>query len=231
MTEGWRSRLTIIAYSVALTSLVWIAGGTFWWIDRFGSPFRATLEAGTASRVPLPFAERARADRRDRAIAPSRQSRTGDELLIPVAGAKPRELIDTFTQAREGGQRTHDAIDIMAPIGTPVVAASAGVVEKLFLSKAGGKTIYTRSPDGTRIYYYAHLESYAPNLREGLEVQQGQQIGAVGHSGNADPQSPHLHFAIMATTPDRKWYEQASALNPYPLLIRSGERPAIAGKR
>ena len=100
----------------------------------------------------------------------------------------------------------------------PVVAATGGRVEKLFLSKDGGNTVYQRSPDGRRIYYYAHLDAYAQGLREGMMLAQGAPVGTVGSTGNADPSAPHLHFAVWMTSPDHKWWEDAVALNPYPLL-------------
>ena len=139
-------------------------------------------------------------------------------LAIPVAGVEPGQLVDTYTQARAGGQRTHDAIDIMAAEGTPVVAAAPGRVEKLFFSQGGGGiSAYVRSNDGRWIYYYAHLQRYVPSLVEGQQVQRGQPIGFVGHTGNANPAGPHLHFAIMRMNPGEKWH-QGTAVNPYPLL-------------
>jgi murein DD-endopeptidase MepM/ murein hydrolase activator NlpD len=139
-------------------------------------------------------------------------------LAIPVAGVKAKDLVDTFTQARAGGARVHDAIDIMAPEGTPVLAATPGTVEKLFFSDGGGgNTIYIRSDDGRWIYYYAHLSSYAPGLAEGQRVKRGQVIGRVGHTGNASASGPHLHFAINRMEPGQKWY-QGEPINPYPLL-------------
>ena len=150
------------------------------------------------------------------------------ELTIPVAGVKASELVDTFTQARAGGARRHDAIDIMAPTGTPVVAAAPGTVEKIFWSDAGGKTLYVRSVDGSRIHYYAHLDQYAPGIEEGDRVRAGQRLGTVGYSGNANPDAPHLHFEVMATTPDREWFEETSALNPYPLLAGASTGKAEA---
>ena len=139
-------------------------------------------------------------------------------LAIPVVGVKPRELVDTFTQARAGGARRHDAIDIMAPIGRPVVAAAPGRVEKLFYSQGGGGTsAYVRSEDGRWIYYYAHLSAYAPGLREGQRLRRGAPVGYVGVSGNANPAGPHLHFAINRMNAGEKWW-QGSPINPYPLL-------------
>jgi murein DD-endopeptidase MepM/ murein hydrolase activator NlpD len=139
-------------------------------------------------------------------------------LAIPVAGVKREALSDTFTQARAGGSRPHDAIDIMAPHGTPVVAAAPGRLEKLFFSKGGGGiAAYVRSPDGNWTYYYAHLQDYAPGLHEGQAIARGDPIGRVGSTGNANPAGPHLHFAIHHMAPGQKWYE-GSAINPYPLL-------------
>jgi murein DD-endopeptidase MepM/ murein hydrolase activator NlpD len=143
---------------------------------------------------------------------------SGAALVIPVRGKSAKDLTDTFTAARAGGARVHDAIDIMAPEGTPVIAAAPGKVEKLFLSKPGGNTIYIRSADGRTIYYYAHLKSYAPGLAEQEMVTAGQALGEVGHTGNASPDGPHLHFAVMSTTPQAKWWQSSTALNPYPML-------------
>lgn len=139
-------------------------------------------------------------------------------LAVPVAGVRPEQLVDTYTQARAGGARIHDAIDIMAPNGTPVVAAAPGTVEKLFFSKGGGGiTAYIRSDDNRWIYYYAHLDEYAPGLNEGDKVRRGQRIGTVGSTGNANPAGPHLHFAIHRMEPGDDWH-QGSPINPYPLL-------------
>ncbi len=138
-------------------------------------------------------------------------------LAIPVQGVKQGDLMDTFTQARAGG-RVHDAIDIMAAEGTPVIAAADGTIEKLFFSDGGGGiTIYERSNDGKWTYYYAHLQGYAPGLAEGQRVRQGQVIGRVGHTGNANAAGPHLHFAINRMEAGQKWYN-GEPINPYPLL-------------
>lgn len=138
-------------------------------------------------------------------------------LLVPVAGITPAQLVDTYTQARESGARSHDAIDIMAARGTPVLAARAGRVEKLFQSERGGITAYIRSADGLWVDYYAHLDAYAPGLKEGQSVARGATIGTVGSTGNADPAAPHLHFAVNRLAPGEKWY-QGVTVNPYPLL-------------
>ena len=139
-------------------------------------------------------------------------------LAVPVVGVKPRELADTYTQARAGGARRHDAIDIMAPTGRPVVAAAPGRVEKIFFSPGGvGNTVYVRSDDKRWIYYYAHLSAYAPGLHEGQHLLRGAPVGFVGATGNANPAGPHLHFAINRMEPGEKWW-QGTAINPYPLL-------------
>jgi peptidoglycan LD-endopeptidase LytH len=139
-------------------------------------------------------------------------------LAIPVAGIEARELSDTYTQSRAGGARVHNAIDIMAPHGTPVVAAAPGVVEKLFFSEGGGGiTAYVRSPDKRWTFYYAHLQAYAPGLKEGQVLKQGDAIGTVGSTGNANPAGPHLHFAINKMAEGEDWHE-GTPINPYPLL-------------
>lgn len=140
-------------------------------------------------------------------------------LAIPVAGMNAEDLIDTYTQARSGGARRHDAIDIMAPHGTPVIAAAPGTVEKLFSSEGGGITVYVRSDDQRWIYYYAHLQDYAPGLAEGQKVSRGDLLGRVGSSGNASPDGPHLHFAVHKMVPEEDWHG-GEPVNPYPLLAR-----------
>jgi len=137
-------------------------------------------------------------------------------LALPVVGIKPDQLTDTFDAARSQGRR-HDAIDIMADEGTPVIAASDGTIEKLFNSVRGGTTIYERSPDQKWIYYYAHLSAYAPGLHEGEQVKRGQVIGRVGHTGDASAAGPHLHFAVNSMAPGERWWN-GTAINPYPLL-------------
>jgi murein DD-endopeptidase MepM/ murein hydrolase activator NlpD len=137
-------------------------------------------------------------------------------LAVPVLGIKPNQLSDTFDDARGQGRR-HDAIDIMAAEGTPVIAVADGKIEKLFNSARGGITIYQRSPDRKWTYYYAHLQAYAPGLAEGQQVKRGQVIGKVGHTGDANAAGPHLHFAINQMTPAESWWH-GSPINPYPLL-------------
>jgi peptidoglycan LD-endopeptidase LytH len=137
-------------------------------------------------------------------------------LIIPVAGVTPGKLQDTFTDSRSEG-RTHDAIDIMAPAETPVLAASDGQIQKLFQSERGGTTIYQLSADRKLIFYYAHLARYADGLTEGKQVRQGEVIAYVGDTGNAGAGNYHLHFSIaMVSDPKRYW--EGTNINPYPLL-------------
>ncbi|MBB4728702.1 M23 family metallopeptidase [Xanthomonas arboricola] len=149
------------------------------------------------------------------AAAPEAAS-SGSGLLIPVQGIGSGQLQDTFTDARSEG-RVHDAIDILAPTGTPVIAVADGTVEKLFKSERGGLTVYQFDPNGTYCYYYAHLERYADGLAEKQAIKRGQVIGYVGSTGNADPAAPHLHFEIHRLGPEKQWWK-GEVLNPYPVL-------------
>lgn len=142
-------------------------------------------------------------------------------LTLPVQGVMPAQLSDTYTQARAAGA-PHEAIDIMSPRGTPVLAVEDGKVAKLFLSKPGGITIYQFDPASQYAYYYAHLDRYAEGLSEGASLRKGQVIGYVGSTGNASPDAPHLHFAIFKLGPERQWWRGAP-LNPY--LVWRDARP------
>lgn|SRR5215831_6309159 len=141
-----------------------------------------------------------------------------NNLIIPVAGVRPEQLHDTFSESRSEG-RVHDAIDIIAPQGTPVLAAADGTVVKLFHSEPGGTTIYQLSTDQKFVYYYAHLDRYAEGLTEGHFAKQGETIAYVGDTGNAGAGNYHLHFSI-AIISDPKHYWQGVNINPYPLLKR-----------
>lgn len=136
-------------------------------------------------------------------------------LRIPVAGVAARQLADSFNEVHSGSR--HEAIDIMAPRGTPVFAVEDGRIAKLFTSKPGGLTIYQFDPSERFAYYYAHLDKYAEGLAEGRQVKRGDVIGYVGSTGNASPQAPHLHFSIFVLGPEKKWWK-GTAIDPYPLL-------------
>ncbi|WP_294293976.1 M23 family metallopeptidase [uncultured Sphingomonas sp.] len=141
-------------------------------------------------------------------------------LVIPVQGVTARQIVDTWGQSRAEGARAHQGTDIMAPGGTPVLAAAAGTVEKIFDSGAGGHTLYIRSRDGRFSYYYAHLAAYAAEMREGAAVRAGQHIGFVGDTGNAGAGNYHLHFGVARMAPGERWYA-GTPINPYPLLAGS----------
>lgn len=181
-----------------------------------GARARDGSSVGTAPTVaaPTPVAVDTDAGRTD-AAGPG-------GLIVPVRGIAGDALVDTYTDARSEG-RSHDAIDIMAPAGTPVLAVADGHVEKLFTSDRGGLTIYQFEPGGRHAYYYAHLQSYAPGLHEKQRIRQGEVIGYVGSTGNASASAPHLHFAIFVLGPEKRWWE-GTAINPYPLL-RAGKSP------
>ncbi|KHL25966.1 hypothetical protein PK98_05205 [Croceibacterium mercuriale] len=202
---GIRDRLSTIVITATLTSAAWIVVGGGW----MAQP--STVQEGTG--------EPARARPQGSRFVPAPGSWT-----VPVQGVAAPDLVDTFDDPRGAAQdeeRTHEALDIMAPAGTPVLAATSGRVEKLFTSEAGGLTIYARAADGRTLLYYAHLQAYAPGLAEGQQVRTGQVLGTVGTTGNADAGAPHLHFAILRTSPGAEWWEPARAINPYPVLTGS----------
>ena len=201
---------------VAITAIVTAVLTSMFWIAAYSIALRGppAAPAAVANRPPAMVPAQVPARAGDIVVAPS-------GLAIPVTGVRADQLVDTFTQSRAGG-RPHDAIDIMAPHGTPVVAATEGTVEKLFFSQGGGGiTAYVRSPDRQWMYYYAHLQGYAPGLHEGQQVRRGDPIGRVGSTGNANPEGPHLHFAVNRMAPDERWW-QGSPVNPYPLLAGRG---------
>jgi peptidoglycan LD-endopeptidase LytH len=137
------------------------------------------------------------------------------DLEIPVEGVSDKQLTRSFSDSRDG--RSHEAIDILAPRNTPVKAVESGKIARLFLSKAGGLTIYQFDPSERYCYYYAHLERYADGLAEGQQIRKGQIIGYVGTSGNAPRDTPHLHFAIFRLTADKRWWE-GTPIDPYNVL-------------
>lgn len=172
----------------------------------FASMTRVSVSERPASRPSAPPAVEGVAD--------------GATLAVPVAGVARNRIADSWGDPRGEGARAHHGTDIMAPGGTPVVAAAPGRVEKLFTSDLGGLTLYVRSPGGRWIYYYAHLAGYAPGLAEGQAVARGQRIGFVGDTGDAGAGNTHLHFGLQRMAPGEGWW-QGRAVNPYPLLAGS----------
>jgi murein DD-endopeptidase MepM/ murein hydrolase activator NlpD len=143
------------------------------------------------------------------------------EMAPPIRGLALANLRDMFEEVHNGHR--HEAIDILEPRGTPVHAVVSGTVRKLFLSKPGGNTIYQFDETGVYCYYYAHLDAYAEGLREGMRIERGAVIGFVGSTGNADPRTPHLHFAIFELGPERLWWK-GKAVDPYPALADAVKR-------
>lgn len=192
---GWRAGFRTVLSVALLGSVGWMAGAVL-------------LNGGAADPDSAP-----------RLMAAAEQDGDDDRLVVPVEGVGRGGLVDTWGQSRASGARAHEAIDIMARRGTAVLAAADGTVEKLFQSLRGGITVYVRSPDRRRIYYYAHLDRYAPGLAERQRVWAGDLLGFVGATGDASPDAPHLHFAIEQVEPQEGWW-QGRAVNPYPLLRR-----------
>lgn len=154
---------------------------------------------------------------------PPAAPRQSEGLMVPVEGIDVGSLHSNWGEARGGGTRFHQALDIMAPAGAPVVAAQDGVVEKLYFSKGGGGiTLYQRASNGLMLYY-AHLRAYAAGIAEGQRVRAGELLGYVGDSGNAGAGNYHLHFAVARMAPGERWW-QGTPIDPYPLL--AGARPA-----
>jgi peptidoglycan LD-endopeptidase LytH len=186
--------------------------GLGWQQGTIGAAQAASADKGLPGPAPVsPAMPSAEAVRLSTQLAQRR-------LLIPVAGVVQQQLRDTFDEKR--GESRHEALDIPAKRGTPVVATDDGRVVKLFHSVPGGLTIYQADRGNEVIYYYAHLDAYADGLREGNVLQRGDVIGYVGSTGNASANAPHLHFAILQLPPGKEWWK-GTAMNPFPLLVRS----------
>ncbi len=139
------------------------------------------------------------------------------DLRMPIDGADVERWKGSFDEMHNGHR--HEAVDIMAPRDTPIRAVSDGRIAKLFVSKAGGLTVYERDPSGRYIYYYAHLDHYAAGLRDGDAVSRGQVIGYVGTTGDAPPGTPHLHFTIFRVADPKRWWE-GTAVDPYAVYAK-----------
>lgn len=138
------------------------------------------------------------------------------EMIVPVQGVAASQLRDSYVEARSG--HTHEALDIMAPRGTPVVSATDGRVLKLFTSVAGGTMIYAADATDRFILMYAHLDRYADGVVDQMPITRGQLLGYVGSTGNASAAAPHLHFAIARGRPGVAWWK-GTPVNPYPLFV------------
>jgi murein DD-endopeptidase MepM/ murein hydrolase activator NlpD len=148
---------------------------------------------------------------------PSELADLADELIVPVAGVQPKDLLDTFAEPR--GNRRHNALDIPAPRGTAVLSATDGKVQRVFTSEAGGLMVYASDPSNRFVLMYAHLDRYADGLTDGMPLKRGETIGYVGTTGNAPPNVPHLHFAIARTGNVARWWT-GMPVDPRPLLRR-----------
>ncbi|MBN5160842.1 MULTISPECIES: M23 family metallopeptidase [unclassified Stenotrophomonas] len=203
--------------------------GAGWWLHRdAGDPVPAPLPQAQPAVTAAPESVAPPATAPAARVAPSvaQAADAPSGLLLPVQGILTSQLRDTFTDARSEG-RVHDAIDIMADTGTPVLAVADGTVEKLFDSERGGLTIYQFEPSGRWCYYYAHLQRYADGLAEKQVIKRGEVIGYVGSTGNASAEAPHLHFEVHMLGPERQWWKGES-INPYPLLKQAASTPDAA---
>jgi peptidoglycan LD-endopeptidase LytH len=215
-----------VALSVVL--VMWWAGASALRWARPGDP-TPLLSFGRNADISVPKTKPVDQVRREPALTPGRAAPTisadtvvaGSDienlrrrsLIIPVRGITADDLVSSFSDAR-GGSRRHEAIDILAPRGTDVLAVEDGKVAKIFTSAAGGLTLYQFDPSETFVYYYAHLDSYASSLKEGLMLRKGDVVGSVGTTGNAPKDTPHLHFAIAKLDPDKRWWG-GTALDPF----------------
>ena len=189
------------------------------WVDGVDDAGAGVIEAGrlegavaTSGTAPV---VRPAASPEPVLTAPLASALAARDLLVPVEGVQPEQLVRSFAQSRSG--RQHEAIDILAPRNTPVLAIEGGKVARLFFSKAGGITVYQFDPTEQYCYYYAHLERYADGLVEGQELRKGQVIGYVGTTGNAPKDTPHLHFAVFRLTEAKRWWE-GTPIDPYDVL-------------
>ncbi|HEX5759044.1 MAG TPA: M23 family metallopeptidase [Thermoanaerobaculia bacterium] len=175
----------------------------------------APVASPTTTAAPAVPRDRGRPHGPEPAAVPPPADLTQRDLLLPVQGVARTALTDNFHDPR--GERTHEALDIMAPRGTPVMATDDGKIAKIFTSERGGLTLYQFDPTETYTYYYAHLDRYGQGLVEGGAVRRGQVLGYVGTTGNAGRDSPHLHFAIFRVGPEKRWWE-GTPINPFPLF-------------
>ena len=206
---GWWARVHVEPRIAAGATEVWSPAGTIGDVR---------LAPGTTDRSSDHAAERI-TQARAPTNASSIEALAGKALRLPIDGADITAWKGQFGDERQRGTRTHEAVDILVPRGTPVHAVEDGTIEKLFLSRQGGITVYQFDPSTRFCYYYAHLERYAPGLREKQAVSRGDIIGYVGTTGNAPPNTPHLHFAIFELTPDRHWW-QGKPIDPWLAFAR-----------
>ena len=205
----------------AAVGLAVIGAALIWWLNptapstsvRPPPPASVPPAANAPPAVPLPAPPSRSEPGRSTVLAP---------LQMPVQGVLPSALRDTFGDGRDNKGWGHEAIDIMAARGTPVLAVDDGPIVKLFTSQPGGLTVYQFDPSSQLAYYYAHLDAYAPGLAEGQPLRRGSLIGYVGSTGNANPDAPHLHFAVFRLGPEKQWWK-GEPINPFQAL--GGSKP------
>jgi murein DD-endopeptidase MepM/ murein hydrolase activator NlpD len=138
-------------------------------------------------------------------------------LVVPVAGADMSKVDDSYLEARDGGERTHRAIDILAPRGTPILSADDGRILRMSTNSLGGITMYTVDPLNRLVYYYAHMDHYNDAMSVGRMISRGDTLGYVGTTGNAPKDTPHLHFQIMRWPADGKYWN-GEPIDPFEFL-------------
>ena len=175
-------------------------------------------EAPHATSLPAESTSMSPADSGKSEATPFELAELATHLVVPIESIRPADLHDTYDERRGGGTRPHEALDILAPRGTPVISATDGILRKLHSSVAGGLMVYAADASDRFILMYGHLDRYAEGLVEGQRLRQGQVIGYVGTTGNAPANTPHLHFAIARGRPSRAWW-RGTPVNPYPLLV------------
>jgi murein DD-endopeptidase MepM/ murein hydrolase activator NlpD len=198
-------------------------------VDSLPSPDDSlvALGAGAGAAADTPLAPiPAPIDTTGAAIADAELRALAAQLIVPVQGVRPKELHDTYTAPRGGGSRSHEALDILAPRGTPVLSATDGVLRKFHDSAAGGLMVYAGDATDRFVLMYGHLDRYADGIVEGQPLRRGQVIGYVGTTGNAPAGTPHLHFAIARGQPSVAWW-RGTPVDPYPLL--TGKAAPVAG--
>ena len=144
------------------------------------------------------------------------------QLMVPVEGIPRGTIRDNFTAKRAVG--IHGALDILAPRYSAVVASDDLVIGRMFSGPVGGIVIYASDPEQRFVYYYAHLERYRKGLAVGDRVAKGSVIGYVGTTGNAPPDTPHLHFQVMKRGVGRAWWD-GPAINPFSFFALDALRP------
>ncbi len=141
-------------------------------------------------------------------------------LSMPLENIAKKQISNTW-HAPRAVTRLHEGQDIFAPRGTPVYSATEGYITHIGENALGGQTVSVIGAGG-RVYYYAHLDSYAPNIAEGDHVTPETVLGCVGSSGNAKGTPPHLHFGVYAST---------GAINPLPLLSNRNKAKPVGRNR